>query len=998
MVDILHKAVKGRGRYKIRGLYRSRPLQHYLERRLSTKTKVRSVSVNILTGNVLVLFDPEASHAEIAALLRSVVSQYAPSLSHGGPRRSAKSHEFQSSLNRKELRRLVGQAEEQPHELWHLKESGEILTRLGTHPYEGLSAKRVREQFTTYGPNVLPETVPPSGWQIFFNQLNSFPVAMLGVAAGISFLTGGLADAAFIGGVVGLNAAIGYATESSSEQILFSLRKLVRPLSVVIREGCPQEIGAEEVVPGDLITLKPGSYVSADARVVAANRLTVDESVLTGESLAVHKVAHALSQKDLPLGDRRNMVYMGTLVTGGEGRAVAIATGRFTEIGKIQALVGETESPETPMERQLGDMGRQLVMLSLGLCGLFFVIGVVRGQGLLPMMKSAISLAVAAVPEGLPTVATTTLALGINRMRRQNVLVRRLSAIETLGCIQTICLDKTGTLTENRMTVAAIYAGGESMQVHEGRCMRDNHILDPSNCGELWPLLQIAVLCNDVEISREGKAYILRGSSTETALLNLSIACGVDLIEVRAHFPRLALHHRSEKRNVMSSLHRNPIGGRALFVKGNPAEVLPMCRWYLREGKPCELTEEVRFTIQAHNEGMAGQALRILGLAYGDVSVQDPSSVIEQDLIWVGLVGMADPIREGVKDLIRQFHHAGIETVMVTGDQSSTAYAIAKELGLNRAEPLQILESTQLSAMAPEVVEALSEKVQVFARVSPSHKLQIVQALQRSGKIVAMTGDGINDGPALKAADIGIAMGVSGTDVAREVGDVVLEDDRLETMIIAVSQGRTIYSNIRKSVHFLLSTNLSEIEVMFAAILMGIGQPLNPMQLLWINLLSDVAPGLALALEPPEPDVLSHPPRNPQDSIITRGHLTRVAGESLLLSAGALSAYGYGLMKYGQGSAAGTLCFTSLSINQLVHALNCRSEYHGLFDRQALPPNPYLSYALAGSLGLQLLTLGVPRLRTFLGLAPLSLVDGVVAAGSVALPYMVNQVFKRRAQ
>lgn len=996
MVDTIHSAVKGRGRYKIPGLYRSQSLQNHLEHHLSEKTGVLSVSINILTGNALVIFDPEASHAEIAKLLQSLVSQYFHSVQHDREGKSMKSPQEEPPMKRGMIHRLVTKAEEQPHESWHLKESSDIAKIFGTHTVSGLSEERVQEHYKKYGPNYLPEAVPPSGWQILLNQFNSFPVAMLGVAAGVSILTGGIADAAFIGGVVALNAAIGYATESSSEQILFSLRRLVRPMGVVIREGKNKEVGAEEIVPGDLLTLKPGTYVSADSRVVQASRLSVDESVLTGESMPVNKVTYALPQKDFPLGDRRNMVYMGTLITGGEGLAVVIATGRFTEIGKIQSLMGETQSPETPMERQLDDMGRQLVLLSIGLCGLFFAIGFIRGHGLLPLLKSSISLAVAAVPEGLPTVATTTLALGINRMRQKNVLVRRLNAIETLGCIQTICLDKTGTLTENRMTVTTIYAGGKSIQVSEGRCFLDGKCRDPVESEELIRLCHISVLCSEVEVRREGNAYILHGSSTETALLNLSVACGIDIIEIRKRHPLLALHHRSENRNIMSSLHQNRAKSTILFVKGNPAEVLPLCRWYLYKGKPTKLTEEIIVDIQGHNEQMAGNALRVLGLAYADSPPTDSPSLMEKDLIWVGLIGMTDPIRKGVKDLIQQFHRAGIDTAMVTGDQSSTAYAIAKELCLNNDKPLQILESTQLSAMPPEIIEAISGKVQVFARVSPSHKLQIVQSLQRSGKIVAMTGDGINDGPALKAADIGVAMGITGTDVAREVGDVVLEDDRLETMIIAVSQGRTIYNNIRKSVHFLLSTNLSEIEVMLVSILMGLGQPLNPMQLLWINLLSDVAPGLALALEPPEPDILSRPPRNPKDPIITDSHLQTIAGESMILSVGALGAYGYGLMKYGPGPVAGTLCFTSLSINQLMHALNCRSEHHSLFDRQPLPPNPYLYYSLAGSLALQLLTLGVPGLRNFLGLSPISMLDGVVTGGSVLVPYLVNQAMKSR--
>ena len=546
---------------------------------------------------------------------------------------------------------------------------------------------------------------------------------MLGAAAGVSLLTGGVADAIVIAGVVGLNAAIGYGTESSSEQILFSLRKLVRPSAIVIREGVEQRVGAEEIVPGDLLSLKPGTYVSADARVIEANYLSVDESTLTGESLPVHKVTQALPQKNLPLGDRRNLMYMGTLVTGGEGSAVVFATGRFTEIGKVQSLIGETQSPATPMERQLDEMGRQLAWLSLGLCGLFFCIGMIRGHGFLQMMKTAISLAVAAVPEGLPTVATTTLALGINRMHQQKVLVRRLNAIETLGCIQTICLDKTGTLTENRMTVEALYAGEKWIEVKNGKCTLNGKVLDPAKREELIRLFHVAILCCEVDIRKEGNAFILHGSSTETAMLNLSISCGIDILDVRERYPLLSLRHRSENRIFMSSLHQHEEQRISLMVKGNPSEVLPLCRWYLKNGKRVELGEEAISRIQTSNEQMAGNALRVLGLAYGVFPrTDDPSQIVEQDMIWLGLIGMADPLRKGVKTFIHQFHEAGIETVMVTGDQSSTAYAIAKELNLSEGKQLQILESTQLSTMAPEIVEALSGKVQVFSRVSPSRQ------------------------------------------------------------------------------------------------------------------------------------------------------------------------------------------------------------------------------------------------------------------------------------
>ncbi|HYB90874.1 MAG TPA: HAD-IC family P-type ATPase, partial [Candidatus Binataceae bacterium] len=456
-----------------------------------------------------------------------------------------------------------------------------------------------------------------------------------------------------------------------------------------------------------------------------------------------------------------------------------------------------------------------------------------------------------------------------------------------------------------------------------------------------------------------------------------------------------------EDRNFMTTLHRISSPGASQFrgpflvaIKGSPSEVLAMSAWQLKDGERIPLTDQERFAIGTENEQMAGRRLRVLGCAYREIDAEEASGELAGGLTWLGLVGMADPVRSGVEDVIGGFHVAGIDTVMITGDQSSTAYAVGKQLGLSRNGPLEILDSTHLANIDPAVLKALSEKVQIFARVSPAHKLQIVQALQSAGRVVAMTGDGINDGPALKAADIGIAMGGAGTDVAREVADVVLEDDNLETMLVAIGQGRTIYRNIRKSVHFLLSTNLSEIIVMFAAIAAGLGQPLTAMQLLWINLISDIFPGLALALEPPEADVMSQAPRDPAEPILKASDFGRISMEAGALSAGALGAYGWGLARYGGGPQAATLAFTSLASGQLLHAASCRSETHSVFDTTSLPHNPYLTIALAASFGAQALTFAVPQLRSLLGIAPITLTDAGVIGASILLPFAINEATK----
>ncbi|MDJ0692236.1 MAG: HAD-IC family P-type ATPase [Xenococcaceae cyanobacterium MO_188.B32] len=768
--------------------------------------------------------------------------------------------------------------------------------------------------------------------------------------------------------------------------LLGYLKSLVNPSAWTIRARKITKINSQEIVIGDILVLKPGSYVVADARLIEAERLTVDESALTGESIPVLKTAQTLTGRDVPLAERANMVYRGTLVTGGQGLAVVVATGQLTEMGRIQTLVGETSVPQTPMEKQLDRAGSQLVLLSSGVCGLVFTLGLIRGYGVVQMLKTSISLAVAAVPEGLPTVATTTLALGIGKMRRHNVLIRRLDAIEALGSVQTICLDKTGTLTANRMTVVELYTDYQRIEVTDGQFLRAGKPLNPYEYDELLKLIHVSILCNESKVDNhhDGK-YVVNGSATENALMQMALAAGIDVLELQRKYPRVEINHRSQERNFMRTVHIVHESQQLISVKGNPTEVLELCCCQLKNGRQIPLTDTDKQAIEVENERMAGKALRVLGAAYGHSNDIECS----ESLIWLGLVGMADPIRHGVKDLMGSFHQAGIKTVMITGDQSPTAYAIGKELNLSQGEPLEILDSTHFANLDAKVMKGLCDRIQVFARISPVHKLQIVQALQEAGKIVGMTGDGINDAPALKAAEVGIAMGHAGTDAAREVADVILEDDRLETMIIAVSQGRTIYNNIRKSVHFLLSTNLSEIMVMLLANGVGMGQPLNAMQLLWLNMVTDIFPGLALALEPPEPEVLHVPPRSPEEPILNSKDFQRIILESSALSVSTMAAYGYGIARYGISSHASSIAFMSLVTSQLIHALSCRSTKP--LSKIQLPPNNYLTFALGGSLTLQLICLVIPGLRNLLEVTPLNLLDGVVIGNSALVPLLFNE-------
>jgi Ca2+-transporting ATPase len=1009
MVRPVHTVLKGRARYKVEGLSGSRGLQEHLEAALSSHEAIIEVSSSTATGNILVRFNSGNDFKSIGQIIESLVREYndRESPSHNGPR--ADENSLAARIDTSEVPVKAGvltraksallsrlQSRQQHQEQWHTIDTQTVLEALQSSAHNGLSCEEAHRRLDQYGPNTLPRSSTRSGWSIFADQFNSLPVALLGVAATLSLLTGGLADAVVILAVVAINGAVGFKTESEAEKTINSLKDIVKPTAIVMREGLTESVAAKMVVPGDLLVLRPGTYIAADARLIEANHLSIDESVLTGESMPVVKSTEPLSRLDIPLADRVNMVYMGTLVTGGQGMAIAVATGTFTEVGKLQALVGEAQSPETPMEKQLKTLGDQLVLISGLACGMVFGIGLLRGYGFVMMLKTSISLAVAAVPEGLPTVATTTLALGLKNMKKHSVLIRHLNAVETLGCIQTICFDKTGTITQNRMSVVRLFAGMKAVAVSEGKFLAGDTPTVPLDSKEITNLIEASVLCNETEIETEAGRYVLHGSPTEIALVNLALQSGMDPQILREHNPLLKVNYRSESRLFMGTLHKldKRKGGRLLIaMKGSPVEVLEMCDSHFWGGREIALTEADRSAIERENERMSSDALRVLGVAYSVVESERDFGKAS-GFVWLGLVGMADPVRPGVRALISEFHRAGIETVMITGDQGPTAYAIGRELDLGFGEQIEILDSTELTQMDSDTLKAISDRIHVFARVSPAFKLEIVRALQSKGRVIAMTGDGINDGPALKAADIGIAMGMGGTDIAREVADVVLQQDNLETVIVAVRDGRTIYNNIRKALRFLLATNFSEIMVMFVTVAAGLPAPLGAMQLLWINLISDIFPGLTLAMEAPEPDVLDRPPRSPQEPIVKSSDFKRLTFEAGTLTCGAMAAYAYGMARYGLGPQAETLTFQSLTMGQLLHSISCRSEKHSIFSGEKLPPNRYLRMALGGSLALQMLTVLVPGLRSLLGLSPIGLLDGAVIAGTAALPLLINEATK----
>jgi len=984
---------------------------------MGTKPGVRSVSASALTGTVLILFDPDKPIDEIIALLEEV----AESASHSKDRmpasqprsetrdfslpslpaiwndlksfagRAARQGNFISSALRSLSPPRSDQSEsskEQRQQEWRLVEADDVIT-FWQSSRTGLDSRQVESRLREYGYNVLPQAEPRSTLAIFLGQFRSLPVVLLIGSSVISALTGGVVDALVILGVVFLNAGIGALTERKSERTITSLLNARQPTALAVRDNRVQEIKGEEVVVGDLLVLTRGAYVAADARLIEVERLTVDESLLTGESVPATKTVRRLDSPLLPLGERVNMVYRGTVVTGGSGLAVVAATGGGAEIGRIQSLIASTYQPETTMQRQLRGLGNQLVSGAGAACGLMFVVGLLRGYGLREMLQSSIALAVAAIPEGLPVVATTTLAYGVKNMRERNVLVRRLEAIESLGAVQVMCLDKTGTITMNRMSVVSAVAGMNRFRVVGGQFFLGEEAINPLAHEELLWLIQISALCNESEVSRENGSTVIKGTPTESAIVQMALDSGIDVSELRQEWTLVRTVYRTEDRNYMSTLHRADGRPELLAVKGNPQEVLALSRWYMQDGQVRELTEQVRSDIRAENERMAGAALRVLGVAFRE----DDEASVEQGLVWLGMVGILDPPREGLRDLIAVFRKAGIKTVMITGDQSATAYAIGKELDLSAGQPLEMIDSIRLEDMDPELLGALAKRVQIFSRVNPSNKLQIVQALQREGKVVAMTGDGINDGPALKASDIGIAIG-KGAEVAREVADIILLDDRLETMISAIEQGRTIYDDIKKSIHFIAATNLSEIMVMLGAVGAGMGQPLNPRQLLWINLLTDVLPELALAVEPPETDVLNHPPRDPAAPIIAAPEFRRIGVEAGLMTGAALTSYSIGFARWGTGQRASTMAFLSLTSAQLLHTISSRSTHHTIFDRERLPDNKYIPIAIGAGFAVELLSEFAPKLRRILGTARLGIGDLLICGGAALASFATNEVLK----
>lgn len=995
---VRHSAVPGRVRISIPQIKRAPLIRARLESDLPGRAGIRTVSGSEWSGSLLIVFDPSRTATAILDAVAALLSGGSDSLSRSPE--SAKRDRVQAAEQRGPSAppATPGPAR-QPAGGWHARSVDAVATVLRSDPRQGLTSEDARTRLARDGPNRLRGVKHRSRLAVALDQFADLPVMLLLGSAGISVVTGGIADAVAIVGIVAINAVIGYATERQAARTIAEMVRPSQTHATVRRDGRRQKVPEAELVRGDVIFLEPGYYVPADARLVTTDSLTIDESALTGESEAARKAVACPTDPRVPLADRRNMVYKGTIITSGAGRAIVTATGMDTEIGRIQALADTASAPPTPSQRQLDRLGRQLALASGGVCVGVFALGLLRGSGLLAMLKSSIALAVAAVPEGLPAMAVTTLALGVRDMRKRGVLVRRLPAVETLGSVQTICLDKTGTITLNRMTVREIRTRTYTVRLTNGVSELAANRPETGARSALRGMLEVGALCSDAKFaSRDGDGDI-DGSSTESALLRAATAAGLDVVGLRRAHPRRHTRYRSDGHHYMCTRHDTPDGRILTAVKGNPAEVLAFCDSYLTDDGVRPLTSDDRAAIERANAQMAGAGQRVLAFAraISDAGAEMRACPDQTPLVWLGLVGLTDPLRPGIKQVIRHFHEAGIDTVMITGDQRATAAAIARELDLGGGAEIQVVDARDLVHRDATELGRLVEAAQVFSRVSPATKLDVVRALQARGRVVSMTGDGVNDSPALKAADIGIAMGRSGTPIARDVAAIVLREDNLEDMVVAIHRGRTIYRNVRKSIRFLLSTNASEILVVLAATAAGQPAPLTAMQLLWINLASDVFPALGLALEPPDSLIMRTPPRDPGEPILRRKDLRRIGRESLVIGAGSLGGYAWALGRYGPGLQAQTVACLGLITGQLLHAVTCRSR-RSVFDRPRgwRPRNPYLDVALAGTFGLQALVAAVPALRRFFGFAPLGPLGYGVALAAGVVPFLVNNLLKGR--
>lgn len=918
--------------------------------------------------------------------------------------------------------------QEQTQAAWHQLDVEEVAQRLSTSHQQGLSEAEAKARLEQYGPNQLEEAPPITIWQMLWQQFNNFVVWLLLGAAIISGVLGEWIEAGAILAIVALNAGFGIIQERRAEQALAALRKLASPDAHVMRGGKRLTIPSHQVVPGDLIFLEAGNYIPADLRLLEAVNLRIEEAALTGESLAVEKSASRIQQEDIPLGDRTNTAFMGTLVSYGRGRGIVVNTGMRTQIGLIAEMLQAVEQEPTPLQNRLDQLGRTLGIAALFVCALVFAIGYLRGHEPLDMFLIAVGLAIAAVPEGLPAVVTISLALGMREMIARNALIRRLSSVETLGSATVIGSDKTGTLTQNEMTVTRVWVDDQFIEVTgsgyvpKGEFRIDQKPIDVAKFPALRTALWVGTLNNDSLLEPTGsietqKTFRIVGDPTEGAMLVAAAKADPDYTRLTEAYPREQEIPFDSDRKRMTTVHAvaapsdtdlSPFSaddpkrkGHAVAVKGAPDIVLDLCNQYLKlDNSHAPLTKDIREEILAANHSLANEALRVIAVAYR-LSDELPEELtpenVEKDLVFVGLQGMIDPPRPEIADSLNKARGAGIRTVMITGDYPDTAQAIARQIGLIQNGDGKVISGQQLNEMSDTQLQEEIHTTSVFARVSPEHKVRIVKALRANGNVVAMTGDGVNDAPALKQADIGVAMGITGTDVAKETADMVLTDDNYASIVSAVEQGRIIYSNIRKFVYFLISCNLGEIVVIFVATALGLPSPLNVIQLLWMNLVTDGAPALALGTEKGDPDTMKRPPRPPSEPIINRLMRIQIAVQTVAAGAATLTAYWLGLMMHPEpgdfNTTAATMAFITLSFSQVFYALSTRSETFSVF-RIGLFSNRNMNIAVVTSTLLLLAVLYIPFLRTVFDTIPLGWEHWQYVLPLIFVPFATAEITK----
>ena len=861
--------------------------------------------------------------------------------------------------------------------MWQTKEISQIFKELKTS-YKGLNENEVKQRLEKYGKNTLKEKKKESIFIKFIKQFNDFMIITLIIAAIISAVVSKMngesdyIDSIIIIAIVIFNAIMGLVQEQKAEKSIEALRKMTAPVAKVIRNGKVQEVKASEVVPGDIVILETGNYVPADCRLIKSYNLKIEESSLTGETVPSEKEADKVLNNDIAVADMKNMAFATTIVVNGHAEAVVVDTGMNTKVGKIAGMIIEDEAPETPIQKKLGEVGKTLAIVCIVICILIFVIGIFKKIPIIEMFMTSVGLAVAAIPEGLPAIVTIMLSIGVTKMAKKNSIIRKLPAVETLGSSTVICSDKTGTLTQNKMTVTTI-------KDCDGTSRNKKMILE------------LATMCTDTTEEHINGTKEAKGEPTEVAITNAALLNGISKSYLYEQMPRINELPFDSTRKMMTTIHK--IGNKyRIITKGASDVLIRKCTKYYKNGQILPVFE-IEELIKLQNQEMAQRALRVIAVAYKDVDTMpnlNSAENVENNLVFCGLIGMIDPPREGVKEAVSTCRKAGIKTVMITGDHLQTAKAIAKELGILRKNDLAI-DGQTLEKMSKDELEKNIKKYSVFARVSPEHKVRIVKAFQVTGGVVAMTGDGVNDAPALKNADIGIAMGKGGTDVAKNAADMVLTDDNFVTIVEAIKQGRNIFDNIKKAIHFLIATNIGEIVTIFLGLILGMKSPLLAIQLLWVNLVTDSLPAIALGLEKPEKNIMEKMPRNPKKSIFAGGLWSKIIIEGLMIGTLTLVAFSIGNKFWGL-EIGRTMAFVAIGLIELVHSLNIKSTESifkcGLFENKFL-----IGAVILGTL-MQIIVVIIPKLAEIFSLKPLNIEQWLITIIISVMPVVLMEIQK----